>query len=146
MKVKDAMTRQVFAIDPNATIKDATAMMLVHDCGALPVTEDGRLIAMLTDRDISVRAVAQGLSGNTLVSTIMTLDPRACVVDDEIEEAMDDMAFYQVRRMPVCEEGRLIGMITIGDLCHTDANAETVRKTLCHISRQDGQHSQTTAA
>jgi CBS domain-containing protein len=146
MKVKDAMTEQVFAVGPDATIKEAAAIMLVHDCGALPVTEDGQLIGMITDRDIAVRALAKDLSGNTLISTIMTPDPRACVVDDEIEEAMDDMAFYQVRRMPVCEDGRLLGMITLGDFCHTDANAEAVKKTLCHISRQDGQHSQTDAA
>jgi CBS domain-containing protein len=146
MKVKDAMSGQVFAVGPNSTIKDAAAMMLVHDCGALPVTEDGRLIGMITDRDIAVRAAAKGLSSDTVVSKVMTLDPRVCAIDDDIEEAMDDMAFLQVRRMPVCKDGKLVGMIAVSDLCRTDANAEAVWKTICHISRQDGQHSQTTAA
>jgi CBS domain-containing protein len=146
MKVKDAMTEQVCAVSPNSTIKDAAAMMLAHDCGALPVTEDGRLMGMITDRDIAVRAAAKGLSSNTIVRKVMTLDPRACAVDDDIEEAMDDMAFLQVRRLPVCEEGKLVGMIAVSDFCRTDANAEGVWKTICHISRQDGQHSQTTVA
>jgi CBS domain-containing protein len=146
MKVKDAMTGQVFAVGPSSTIKDAAAIMLVHDCGAIPVTEDGRLIGMITDRDIAVRAAAKGLSSDTVVSKVMTLDPRACAVDDDIEEAMDDMAFLQVRRLPVCEEGKLVGIIAISDLCRTDANAEAVWKTICYVSRHDGRHSQAIGA
>ena len=100
MLVKDAMTRDVTTVTPETTIKEAARLMGECDVGALPVSDGDRLAGMVTDRDITVRAVAIGRGPDALVSEVMTLDVLYCHEDEDIGHIADNMAEKQVRRLP----------------------------------------------
>jgi CBS domain-containing protein len=100
MKVKDAMTRTVRIADPDQTIQDAAKMMSELDSRVLPVGENDRLVGMITDRDIAVRAVAEGRGPKTAVREVMTPDVRYCFEDEDTDHVARNMADQQVRRLP----------------------------------------------
>lgn len=117
MVVGEAMTAQVRVARPEQTIRDAASVMADLDAGALPVVQDGKLISMLTDRDIVVRAVALGKGPDTPVSAAMTEQVRCCYVDDDCAAVASEMAGRRIRRLPVLDrEERLVGIISLGDL------------------------------
>src|SRR5437764_14401341 len=102
MQVQKIMSKDVHIADPNMTIGDAARRMRADNIGALPVGENDRLIGMVTDRDIVVRAVAEERSaGNTTVREVMSPDVCYCFEDDDAEAAAQVMAQHQVRRLPV---------------------------------------------
>lgn len=125
MQVHDIMTKGAKVIDPNTTIRDAARVMRADNIGALPVGENDRLIGMVTDRDIVVRAVAQELSaGNTSVRDVMSEKVYYVIEDDDVERAAHVMAEHQVRRLPVLNrDKRLVGMLAIADLGRSSADA-----------------------
>src|SRR3546814_6822187 len=86
------------------TIGEAAKLMAEIDAGTLPVSDQGRLVGMLTDRDIAVRAVAQGLNSDTPVRQVMTKEISCCRTSDEIEDVLEAMAELKVRRMPIRSE------------------------------------------
>ena len=113
MKVSDAMTRDVRVANPNQTIQDAAKMMSDVDSGVLPVGENDRLVGMITDRDIAVRAVAQGKGPQTLVREVMTDHVHYCFDDEDTDEVTRKMADRQVRRLPVVNrDKRLVGILS----------------------------------
>jgi CBS domain-containing protein len=117
MKVKDAMTRNVRIADPDQTIQDVARIMSELDSGVLPVGENDRLVGMITDRDIAVRAVAEGRGPETAVREVMTPDVRYCFEDEDTEHVARNMADQQVRRLPVVNrDKRLVGIVSLGDL------------------------------
>jgi CBS domain-containing protein len=117
MKVSKCMTRDVELVSPTQTIRDAAQMMADLDAGALPVQQDDRLVGMITDRDIAVRAVAQGKSPETPVRDVMSPEVLYCFDDQEIEDVSRNMGEVKVRRLPVVNrDKRLVGIISIGDL------------------------------
>jgi CBS domain-containing protein len=117
MQVADVMTRDVRVTSPDQSIIEAAKLMEECDCGALPVAENDRLVGMATDRDIVVRALAQGKTGETKISEIMSQDIKYCFEDDDVEEVARNMGELQIRRLPVVSrEKRLVGIVTIGDL------------------------------
>jgi CBS domain-containing protein len=118
MQVQELMTREVETIDPDSTVRDAARKMRADNLGALPVLDGGRLIGMITDRDIVVRAVAEERPGGaTSVREIMSEGLYYCLEDDEVERAAQVMAEHQVRRLPVVNrERRLVGVIALADL------------------------------
>jgi CBS domain-containing protein len=101
MKVSEAMSREVRIVTPDDTICEAAKAMAAIDVGALPVGDDERLVGMITDRDIAVRAVAAGKSPDTPVREVMTADLCYCFDDDNIDDIAEDMSANQVRRLPV---------------------------------------------
>ena len=101
MKVSKCMTRDVELVSPTQTIRDAAQMMAELDAGALPVQQDDRLVGMITDRDIAVRAVAQGKSPETPVRDVMSPELLYCFDDQEIEDVARNMGDVKVRRLPV---------------------------------------------
>lgn len=109
------MMRNVEAIGPTATLQEAAAKMRALDTGLLPVCDGDRLLGMLTDRDITVRAIAAGDDpAGVTVQQIMTPDVVFCLEDDAAEVAVRLMEDYQVRRLPVLDrEHRLIGMVSL---------------------------------
>jgi CBS domain-containing protein len=125
MKIKDVMTRNVAVVHPGTTIEEAADLMKTHDVGLLPVCEGERLVGMLTDRDITVRAVAVGQSpATTLVRDAMTPDVYFVFDDQDIEDAARVMKQQQVRRVVVLDgEKRLIGIASLGDLAVDTADA-----------------------
>lgn len=141
MKVSEAMTNDVRIADPDETIEQAARTLAEIDAGALPVGKDDRLVGMITDRDIAIRAVAEGLGPDTPVRGIMSTDIRWCFEDEDVEEVAEQMADYKIRRLPVLSrEKRLIGMISLGDLSQADgaSSGEALRE----ISEPGGMHSQ----
>jgi CBS domain-containing protein len=125
MQVQEIMHTTVQLADPNMTIRDAARKMRADNIGALPVGENDRLIGMVTDRDIVVRAVAEERSaGTTTVREIMSEGVCYCFEDEDLEQAAEVMAKHQVRRLPVLNRNkRLVGVIALADLGRSDESA-----------------------
>ena len=130
--VQEAMTSNPTAITPDTTVQEAARLMKSDDVGALPIVENGRLTCVVTDRDLAIRGVAEGLAAETPVSelaskNVVTIDPQ-----QSLEEAARLMAEHQVRRLPVVEEdGRLVGMLAQADVAqagHDSLTGEVVQK------------------
>src|SRR4051812_49860114 len=116
MKVSEAMTRDVCVARPDLSIQEAAKLMADIDAGVLPVGENDRLVGMITDRDIALRAVAQGKGPQTAVRKVMTSDVRYCFEDEDTDVARN-MGDQQVRRLPVVNrDKRLVGILSLGDL------------------------------
>ena len=134
MKIAEAMTRTVRVANPNQTIREAAEMMVQFDTGAIPVGEHDRLVGMITDRDIAVRAVAHGRPADTRIRDVMTDDVKYCFEDEDVDEVARNMAELQVRRLPVLDRGkRLVGIVAIGDIAAAE-EPEIVGDTLAAIS------------
>ena len=121
MKVSEVMTTDVKIADPNRTIQDAAKLRNKNDCGSLPVGEADRLVGMITDRDIVIRAVAAGLPASTPIRDVMTKEMKYCHENDDIEDVARNMGEVQMRRLPVLNaEKRIVGIVSIGDLARSD--------------------------
>ena len=144
MKTSKCMTRDVQLVSPTQTIRDAARMMAELDAGALPVQQDDRLVGMITDRDIAVRAVAQGKSPETPVRDVMSPELLYCFDDQEIEDVARNMGEVKVRRLPVVNrDKRLVGIVSIGDLALKEEQTLT-GSAVAKISKHGGRHSQAT--
>ena len=143
MKISEAMTTDVRIASPSQTIQQAARMMAELDAGVLPVGDNDRLVGMITDRDIAVRAVAEGLPPGTPVSEVMSREVKYCFADDDVEEVAHNMGDIQVRRLPVLnQDKRLVGIVSLGDIAMAEG-PETAGEAICGISEPGGQHSQT---
>lgn len=117
MKVRDIMTTGVECAAPDTSLKEIASMMKDEDVGAIPIVEGDELIGIVTDRDIVVRCVAGGDDpAETDAEEVLSGDLETVEADDDVEEASRIMAERQIRRLPVVEKGRLIGMISLGDV------------------------------
>ena len=116
--VNEIMSTEVQLIAPTATLRQAAQMMLDQDVGALPVCEGSRLLGMVTDRDITVRGVAAGLSPETAcVADVMTQTLEFCTEDQDTQDVMQTMGHAQVRRLPVVNmDGDMVGIVSLGDM------------------------------
>jgi CBS domain-containing protein len=125
MRIQEIMTPTVHIADPNMTIRDIARRMRADNVGALPVGENDRLIGMVTDRDIVVRAVAEARpAGNTTVRDVMSRGICYCFADDDAEGAAQVMAKHQVRRLPVLNRNkRLVGVVALADLGRSEDEA-----------------------
>jgi CBS domain-containing protein len=142
MKVSDCMTHDVRIADPSETLQEAARMMADIDAGILPVGENDRLIGIITDRDIAIRAVGAGRSPDTKVRDVMSQEIRYCYADDDVDDILHNMAEQQIRRLPVVDRGkRLVGIVSIGDLAG-NGEARASGEALCEIVRPSGLHSQ----
>jgi CBS domain-containing protein len=144
MKIKECMTKNVRVVDPGQTLRDAARLMSELDAGVLPVGANDRLVGMITDRDIAIRAIASGKGPDTPVSEIMSSEVRYCFEDEDVDHVARNMGDLQVRRLPVMNrEKRLVGIVTLGDIaCSRRADSELVGEALGSISRNGGTHSQ----
>lgn len=141
VSVAEAMSRDVRVALPEMPVQDAARLMAELDVGVLPVSDGGRLVGMLTDRDITVRVVALGLGPETPVSAAMTPGARYCHADDRLDQVLEGMGALQVRRMPVLDrEDRLIGIVSLAD-ASTTLTTETA-EAFDEISEPGGAHSQ----
>ena len=119
------MTREPSTLRPSSTLGEAATLMKQEDCGSIPIVEDGRLLGIVTDRDIVVRAIAAGLDPRSCpISEVMSADPVTVTPDTTADEAAMIMADRQVRRLPVVEGARLVGLVAIGQLARSDADAD----------------------
>lgn len=142
MKVDEAMTRDVRLVKPDQTIREAAQLMEQIDAGALPVTDKDRLVGMITDRDIAIRAVGHGKSPDTKIRDVMSPGILYCFDDQELEEVARNMGKNQVRRLPVINrDKRLVGILALGDLASNE-DARAVGKAVSRVSERGGRHSQ----
>jgi len=146
MKVSDAMTPEVELCTPDDTLKDAAQAMAALGVGLLPVTDNDRLVGMITDRDIAIRAVAAGKGPRTLVRDIMSAEVLYCFEDQELDEVARNLSDKKVRRLPVMNrEKRLVGILSLGDMARKANGTDPAADALKAISQPGGEHSQTTA-
>ncbi|HVL78496.1 MAG TPA: CBS domain-containing protein [Sphingomicrobium sp.] len=142
MKISEVMTRDVQTVRPDQSVQEAASFMLRQDAGSMPVTEGDRLIGMITDRDIAVRGVAEGLGPDTPVSEVMSSGVICARVDEDIEDVASKMSSAQVRRLPVIDEDeKLVGIISLGDLSR-EVDGEIAHHALDGVSEPGGQHQQ----
>ena len=117
MLVRDIMTRDVQLLAPHQTMRDAARRMRDDNIGSLPVADGDRLVGYVTDRDLVVRGLAEGFTGDTQIHDVMTDQVLYCFEDEDVEEVAVNMADNQVRRLPVLSrEKRLVGIVALGDL------------------------------
>ena len=141
MQVRQCMTTDVQVISPDDTVQHAARLMARVDAGALPVADSEKMVGMITDRDIAIRAIGEGYGPDCRVSDVMTPEVLYCFDDEDCEEVLDNMADIQVRRMPVVDrEKHLVGIISIGDLDRDEPIR--VGHALRGINQPGGRHSQ----
>jgi CBS domain-containing protein len=135
MKVKDLMTPKPTVVRPEDTASQAATLMKQQDCGAIPVVKNGgTLVGIVTDRDIVLRVVAAGKDAkSTPISAVMTADPVTLSPDSDADEAEKLMADRQVRRLPVVEDGHLVGILVTAQLARR-GDAREVGETIKGIS------------
>lgn len=136
MKVSEVMTAQVVTAKPKTSVKEIARMMSEIDSGVIPVAEDGKVLGLVTDRDIVVRVVADGGALDAPVSQIMSDDVQSCLEEDNLADATARMGAHQVRRLVVYNSaGRLAGILSLGDVA-LDYGAKAVGRTLEEISAE----------
>ncbi|MDO8378288.1 CBS domain-containing protein [Phenylobacterium sp.] len=134
MKVSEAMTAQVVTAAPADSVQKVAGIMLNIDSGAVPIVEDGKVVGLVTDRDIVLQVVAKGGQLSTPVSDVMSGEVQTCKEDDSLADAAAQMASHQIRRLVVANDtGKLVGILSLGDIA-TDYGAKAVGKTLEEIS------------
>jgi CBS domain-containing protein len=142
MRVSEAMTREVRVATPGQTIRDVAKIMDEIDAGSMPVGENDKLVGMITDRDIAIRAVAQGKGPETTVREVMS-DSKVlyCYDDEELDDVAKNMGSEQVRRLPVVNrDKRLVGIVSLGDVAQRETKAAS--KAVKGVSKPGGSHQQ----
>jgi CBS domain-containing protein len=125
MQVREIMTTRIVSVEPASTVKDAASLMNRHNIGAVPVMDSGTVRGILTDRDIVLRCVAENKDpGNLKVSDICSHGAVSVKPDETIANAMHLMASEQVRRLPVVENGKLVGMLSFADIAREKSGME----------------------
>ena len=139
MKVGDVMTRGVELVSPEDTLKTAASIMKDVGAGAVLVGKDDRIVGVLTDRDIAIRAVAAGKTPATSVQAGMTPEVRYIFDDEDIADASQKMAHWQVRRLPVLNRSkRLVGIVSLGDLALEARDPAQIGKAMAGIAQPGG--------
>jgi len=142
MKISDLMTTEIETVSADQTVKEAAGFMLRADTGSIPVCDEGKVIGMITDRDIAVRGVAEGLGPDTFVSELMSGSIVCVREDDDVAAITQKMSDAQVRRLPVVDaDDRLVGMVSLGDLSR-EADSNAASKALEGVSAIGSQHRQ----
>lgn len=135
--VQEIMTRQVEVVRPDAPIREAAEMMRSLDVGSLPVCDGQRLVGMITDRDITIRAIADGRDpGQTPVADAMTPEIVYCYDDQDVREVAHLMEERQIRRLPIISRDKqLVGIVSLGDLAVDTGKKKMAGRTLTEISK-----------
>jgi CBS domain-containing protein len=135
-QIKDLMSRDVQVISPDMTIADAAKKMRDGDFGMMPVGENDRMIGTISDRDITIRCVAEGKDGGTKVRDVMSQGINWAYEDSSIEAAAAIMSEHKVRRLPVVDRNkRLVGIVALGDLAVQPSQIRPAADALSEISR-----------
>lgn len=141
MNIQSVMTKNPEIISPDANIKEAAEKMRKCDCGCIPVCNGDRLVGMITDRDIAIRAVAEGKDPNqTHVDEIMTEELHYCYEDEDVSEAKKIMTEHQIRRLVVLnKKKRMTGIVSLGDLATKCDNEKLVADLTESVSESHSQ-------
>jgi CBS domain-containing protein len=148
MKISELMTRNPCTVTPDTPVSEAARLMKEEDVGIVPVVERvggaetrGRLVGVVTDRDIAIRHVAEGRASDAPVRDVMSGGVKTVTLDDSVETVMELMGREQVRRIPVVDErGSLVGVVSQADLARKAGDSTKVEKTVEQISQPGGSH------
>ncbi len=136
MKVREIMTTEVATAAPDTTLDEIAIMMKDEDAGGIPIVDDGELVGIITDRDIVIRCIAAGKEpSDTTAEEILSEELRTIEPDADVEQASDLMAQHQIRRLPVVEDGELIGIIALGDIAVKEEEDSGATDALEGVSR-----------
>jgi CBS domain-containing protein len=142
--IQDVMTREVQSISPQETIQRAAQMMDELNVGAIPVLDGQKLVGMITDRDITVRATAAGQApGSTRVADIMSTDVRTCTPEQTVDDVLGQMGDVQIRRVPVVDQAsqKVVGIVSMGDMATKhSAGVERALEEVSSPSKPDLSH------
>jgi len=120
LKIKEIMTTDVRTVSANDSITEAANIMKQLDVGAVPVIDNDILVGIVTDRDLVLRAVAEGKNAQERVSNVMTKNLTTVTPDMDVHKVADIMASKQIRRLPIVENNQLVGIVSIGDMAVED--------------------------
>ena len=124
--IRDVMTSNPATLEPSATVVDAAGVMAGEDVGPVPIVEGGRLVGIITDRDLVVRVLAEGKDpSSTTIGEIASADLTTVSPDTDVQEALDLMSASQVRRLPVVESGQLVGIVAQADVARAVDEEQT---------------------
>ncbi len=144
-QIKDVMSSNFKWMAPDSPISQVAQQMRDMDCGFMPLAENDKMIGMITDRDITVRAIAEGKDANTPARDVMTAKTYYCYDDQDVEEVCNNMGEIQVRRLPVVNrDKRLVGIVSMGDLAQS-ASRPNVGQTQQQITAGVQEHKQQAA-
>ncbi len=135
MRVKDVMSSNVECCSNQDSLQSVASKMESLNVGAIPVVENGQVVGMITDRDLALRGIGQ--SGNSNASQVMSNNIVTIDCDASLQEASNLMAQHQIRRLPVVENGNLVGMLSLGDLAVQEQSDESAGEALSQISEND---------
>ena len=136
MQVKDIMTKDVVCMRKSDTVKKAAELMSMYDVGSIPVCSNEKVVGMVTDRDIALRSVAGGYDG--IVGDIMSADVAVGYPDMDVHDAARIMSQKQIRRLPIEENGGIVGIVALGDLTAQPELEDNAGWALKNISMQQG--------
>jgi CBS domain-containing protein len=135
VKIKDIMTNEIACVSPQTSLTEVAQLMQKHDVGAVPVCEGEKVMGMVTDRDIVVRNIAHGKDPHmTPVRDVMSTQVQSINSEMSLDQATGIMAQHQIRRLPVVDNDRLVGMVSLGDLATRAAHDLELGRTLGEIS------------
>ena len=127
MQAKDIMTENPCCCSPNDTVQDVARTMRDHDCGAIPVMDKGRLVGIVTDRDLTVRVLAAGLDHESTVADVISRELSTCSPDADLSEVERVMSDQQVRRIPIVDaDKRCVGIVSQADLARASFDGRRV--------------------
>lgn len=145
MKVAEAMSRDVRMAKPNQSIREVAKIMADIDAGSVPIHDGERLVGMVTDRDMAVRALAAGKGPDTTAAEVMTKEVKYCYEDEDLQHVAENMAQIKVRRLPVLSrEKRLVGILSLGDIALSEGE-DVAGQAVAGVSRPGAPHNQTAA-
>ena len=134
--LKDVMSHDVQVIGPDGTIREAAQKMLQGNFGMMPVEENDYMIGVISDRDIAIRAIAEGKDANTKVRDIMSRDVLVANENDSVKDASSLMSKHQIRRLPVVNaEKKLVGIVALGDFAVKSQDLDAAADALSEISK-----------
>ena len=135
-QIRNVMTSDVVTIKDTQSVQEAAALMSQHNIGSVPVVNNqGEMVGIITDRDITLRTTAQGEGTQTPVSEVMTAQRVVKATPDmDVQQAAQMMAKQQIRRLPVVENGKVVGMVSLGDLAVEEMSDAAAGEALSNIS------------
>ena len=136
MQLKEILPREVYYATPSSTLSEVAGLMLRHNIGAVPICEgDSRLVGIITDRDLAIECCTSGVDiRSTEVREFMTQNPITANPDMDVKDACELMAHEQIHRLPVVQDGRLLGVVSLGDMAVCMPREQCVLDALARIS------------
>jgi CBS domain-containing protein len=140
MKVKDIMSTDVVCLSRDDTVERAAQLMDQNDIGSIPVCDGSTVVGIVTDRDIALRSVGAGDGGRQTVGQIMTTSPVVAEPETDVHEVERLMSEHQIRRIPIVQQGSLVGIVSLGDISTDPQLQAGAEQALSNISQPGGSH------